>query len=59
MKLLLSGLLLVAFWAPLQAALPVSVDGQQLPSLAPMLERVTPMLQVSRRETSFSRSTSS
>ena len=42
MKLLLSVLLLVVFWAPLQAALPVSVDGQQLPSLAPMLERVTP-----------------
>jgi len=42
MKLLISGLLLVLFCAPLQAALPVSVDGQQLPSLAPMLERVTP-----------------
>jgi len=42
MKLLLSGLLLVLFCAPLQAALPASVDGQQLPSLAPMLERVTP-----------------
>ena len=27
---------------PLQAALPVAVDGQQLPSLAPMLERTTP-----------------
>jgi serine protease Do/serine protease DegQ len=26
----------------LQAALPVAVDGQQLPSLAPMLERATP-----------------
>ncbi|MDW2335289.1 serine endoprotease DegQ, partial [Vibrio sp. 1069] len=24
------------------AALPLSVDGQQLPSLAPMLEKVTP-----------------
>jgi serine protease Do/serine protease DegQ len=42
MKLLLSSLLLVLFCAPLQAALPASVDGQQLPSLAPMLERVTP-----------------
>jgi len=28
--------------APAQATLPVSVDGQQLPSLAPMLEKVTP-----------------
>ncbi len=27
---------------PLQAALPVAVDGQPLPSLAPMLERITP-----------------
>ena len=42
MKLLLSCLLLAVFCAPLQAALPASVDGQQLPSLAPMLERVTP-----------------
>jgi serine protease DegQ len=42
MKLLLTGLLLLLCAAPLQAALPVSVDGQQLPSLAPMLERITP-----------------
>ena len=30
--------------APVQAtaALPLNVDGQQLPSLAPMLEKVTP-----------------
>jgi Do/DeqQ family serine protease len=28
--------------APVRAALPVSVDGQQLPSLAPMLEKITP-----------------
>jgi serine protease Do/serine protease DegQ len=34
--------MLVLFCAPLHAALPASVDGQQLPSLAPMLERVTP-----------------
>ena len=33
--------MLVAF-APVRAALPVSVDGQQLPSLAPMLEKITP-----------------
>ena len=42
MKILLPGLLLLVLSAPLQAALPVAVDGQQLPSLAPMLERVTP-----------------
>ena len=42
MKLLISSLMLVLFCAPLHAALPASVDGQQLPSLAPMLERVTP-----------------
>jgi len=42
MKLLLPGLLLLVLFAPLQAALPVAVDGQQLPSLAPMLERATP-----------------
>ncbi len=42
MKLLLLGLMLLLLVAPLQAALPVSVDGQQLPSLAPMLERITP-----------------
>ncbi|MDH3448065.1 MAG: DegQ family serine endoprotease [Gammaproteobacteria bacterium] len=39
--------LLVMFWltllsTPLAAALPAAVDGQQLPSLAPMLERTTP-----------------
>ena len=27
---------------PVQAALPLAVDGQQLPSLAPVLEQVTP-----------------
>ena len=42
MKLLLAGLTLLLLGAPLQAALPVSVEGQQLPSLAPMLERITP-----------------
>jgi serine protease Do/serine protease DegQ len=42
MKTLLPGLLLLLLFAPLQAALPVVVDGQQLPSLAPMLERTTP-----------------
>jgi serine protease Do/serine protease DegQ len=42
MKLLISGLLLALTCTPIQAALPASVDGQQLPSLAPMLERVTP-----------------
>jgi Do/DeqQ family serine protease len=34
--------LLALFCAPAGAALPASVDGQPLPSLAPMLERVTP-----------------
>ena len=42
MKILLPGLLLLVLFAPLQAALPIAVDGQQLPSLAPMLERTTP-----------------
>jgi len=42
MKLVVAGLMLLLSALPLQAALPVSVDGQQLPSLAPMLERVTP-----------------
>jgi S1-C subfamily serine protease len=42
MKILLPGLLLLVLFAPLQAALPVAVNGQQLPSLAPMLERTTP-----------------
>ena len=32
----------LALPAPALAALPMAVDGQQLPSLAPMLERVTP-----------------
>jgi serine protease Do/serine protease DegQ len=41
-KLLFCGVLLLLLATPLQAALPVSVDGQQLPSLAPMLERITP-----------------
>jgi len=35
-------LLIVIVFFPAWAALPVSVDGQQLPSLAPMLEKVTP-----------------
>jgi len=35
-------LLIVVTLASAQAALPVSVDGQQLPSLAPMLEKITP-----------------
>jgi len=42
MKNLLPALLLMVLCPPLQAALPVAVDGQQLPSLAPMLERTTP-----------------
>ncbi len=33
---------LLTLCAPLYAALPGAVDGQQLPSLAPMLERTTP-----------------
>jgi serine protease Do/serine protease DegQ len=41
MKILLAGLLLM-FSMSLSAALPPAVDGQQLPSLAPMLERTTP-----------------
>ena len=35
-------LLAMVALAPARAALPVSVDGQQLPSLAPMLEKITP-----------------
>ena len=35
-------MLIVLALTPARAALPVSVDGQQLPSLAPMLEKVTP-----------------
>ncbi len=35
-------LLIVAFCAPAWAALPISLDGQKLPSLAPMLEQITP-----------------
>jgi serine protease Do/serine protease DegQ len=42
MKILLPGLLLLVLFTPLQAALPVAIDGQQLPSLAPMLQRTTP-----------------
>ena len=38
---LLVSMLLVA---PLRAALPLAVEGQELPSLAPMLERVTPVV---------------
>ena len=33
---------LLVFGAPLQAALPTAVDGQALPSLAPMLEQTAP-----------------
>ncbi len=43
-RVLLSGVLVMCgvFWspAPLSAALPMVVDGQPLPSLAPMLERI-------------------
>jgi serine protease Do/serine protease DegQ len=42
MKCCLAGLLLLLLAVPLQAALPVAVDGQVLPSLAPMLESATP-----------------
>jgi serine protease Do/serine protease DegQ len=35
-------LLLIVGFAPAWAALPVAVDGQQVPSLAPMLEKITP-----------------
>ena len=42
MKISLAGLLLMLFTVSLSAALPSAVDGQQLPSLAPMLERTTP-----------------
>jgi Do/DeqQ family serine protease len=43
LKMLLRALLIiVAVCLPAWAALPVSVDGQQLPSLAPMLEKITP-----------------
>ncbi len=42
MKAIVSGLLLLAATQLSWAALPSSVDGQQMPSLAPMLERTTP-----------------
>ena len=42
MKVVCSGLLLFLLSMPLQAALPVAVDGIKIPSLAPMLERTTP-----------------
>ncbi len=35
-------ILIVLSCLPAWAALPISVDGQQLPSLAPMLEKITP-----------------
>ncbi|MCP4234115.1 MAG: trypsin-like serine protease, partial [Aestuariibacter sp.] len=35
-------ILLILCVAPIQATLPVAVEGQALPSLAPMLERTTP-----------------
>jgi Do/DeqQ family serine protease len=41
-RLLLVPLLLTLAAAPVPAALPAEVDGQPLPTLAPMLERVTP-----------------
>ena len=41
-RFLLTGLLLLGIALPGYAALPAAVDGQQLPSLAPMLERTTP-----------------
>jgi len=44
MKVVCSGLLLFLLSIPLQAALPVAVDGLRLPSLAPMLERTTPVV---------------
>jgi serine protease DegQ len=36
------GLALAVFAGASQADLPISVDGQQLPTLAPMIERITP-----------------
>ncbi|MBY6204280.1 Do family serine endopeptidase [Halomonas denitrificans] len=39
---LLSALLLVLFGLPARAALPAAVDGEPLPSLAPILDEVTP-----------------
>ena len=42
LSLLLFSLLLLLTAAHAQAALPAEVDGQPLPSLAPLLERVTP-----------------
>jgi Do/DeqQ family serine protease len=43
LKMLFRALLfIVVTCLPAWAALPVSVDGQQLPSLAPMLEKITP-----------------
>lgn len=39
---LFAALLLVLFSLPARAALPASVDGQPLPSLAPILDEVTP-----------------
>jgi len=42
LQLLSFALLALLFGAPSQAALPMAVEGQPLPSLAPMLERVTP-----------------
>jgi S1-C subfamily serine protease len=41
-RLLLVPLLLTLAAAPVPAALPAEVDGQPLPTLAPVLERVTP-----------------
>jgi serine protease Do/serine protease DegQ len=41
-RLLSIAMLALLLAAPLPAALPVAVDGEPLPSLAPMLERITP-----------------
>ena len=38
----LAGLLMIAYVAVARAALPIAIDGEELPSLAPMLEQVTP-----------------
>ena len=56
MKLLPAGLLLLVLGTPLLAGLPAAVDGQQLPSLAPMLERITPaVVNIATRGTTRSR----
>ncbi len=42
LALVVTGMGVMMWWSPLGAALPHSVDGQPLPSLAPLLEEVTP-----------------